>query len=103
MCLFWCYGIKKLFFDINPNFFTDIRVELQVGPSGKVTGVDHIKGLVEDSIVNVNNWDHKKHKSANIELITHDGRLGFPENAPYDAIHVGAAADTIPHQVNMCL
>lgn len=25
-----------------------------------------------------------------------DGRLGWPENAPYDAIHVGAAAPEIP-------
>lgn len=28
-----------------------------------------------------------------------DGRLGFPEGAPYDAIHVGAAAPTIPKAV----
>lgn len=25
-----------------------------------------------------------------------DGRLGWPEHAPYDAIHVGAAAAEIP-------
>jgi protein-L-isoaspartate(D-aspartate) O-methyltransferase len=25
-----------------------------------------------------------------------DGRLGWPEHAPYDAIHVGAAAPEIP-------
>lgn len=25
-----------------------------------------------------------------------DGRLGWPEEAPYDAIHVGAAAPEIP-------
>lgn len=28
-----------------------------------------------------------------------DGRLGFPEGAPYDAIHVGAAAATVPKAV----
>lgn len=28
-----------------------------------------------------------------------DGRLGFPDGAPYDAIHVGAAAPTIPKAV----
>lgn len=28
-----------------------------------------------------------------------DGRLGFPDGAPYDAIHVGAAAATIPKAV----
>jgi len=25
-----------------------------------------------------------------------DGRLGYPDGAPYDAIHVGAAAPTVP-------
>lgn len=29
-----------------------------------------------------------------------DGRLGYPEAAPYDAIHVGAAAATIPKAVS---
>lgn len=28
-----------------------------------------------------------------------DGRMGFPEEAPYDAIHVGAAAPTVPQAV----
>ena len=28
-----------------------------------------------------------------------DGRLGYPDGAPYDAIHVGAAAPTIPKAV----
>ena len=32
-----------------------------------------------------------------IEIVTGDGRLGYPPNAPYDAIHVGAAAVDI-HQ-----
>lgn len=36
--------------------------------------------------------------SANI-LVYADGRLGWPEFAPYDAIHVGAAAPEIPQQL----
>ncbi|MBN3278859.1 PIMT methyltransferase, partial [Polyodon spathula] len=28
-----------------------------------------------------------------------DGRLGYPEGAPYDAIHVGAAAATLPKEL----
>lgn len=28
-----------------------------------------------------------------------DGRLGHPDGAPYDAIHVGAAAATVPKAV----
>lgn len=32
-----------------------------------------------------------------------DGRLGFPEGAPYDAIHVGAAAAAVPKSVRRLL
>lgn len=28
-----------------------------------------------------------------------DGRLGYPDGAPYDAIHVGAAAAAVPKAV----
>lgn len=28
-----------------------------------------------------------------------DGRLGYPEKAPYDVIHVGAAAPEVPQEV----
>lgn len=28
-----------------------------------------------------------------------DGRLGYAAEAPYNAIHVGAAAETLPQQV----
>lgn len=31
-----------------------------------------------------------------------DGRLGYPDEAPYNAIHVGAAADTLPQEVSTC-
>lgn len=31
-----------------------------------------------------------------------DGRLGYAEGAPYDAIHVGAAAATVPKAVRTC-
>lgn len=34
-------------------------------------------------------------------IVVGDGRNGFKENAPYDAIHVGAAAEEIPHEVRM--
>lgn len=32
-----------------------------------------------------------------------DGRLGYPEKGPYDAIHVGAASPVIPQAVNSSL
>jgi len=36
-----------------------------------------------------------------ILVVAGDGRLGYPDGAPYDAIHVGAAAATIPQPVSV--
>ncbi|KAK7681406.1 hypothetical protein QCA50_015498 [Cerrena zonata] len=68
-----------------------------VGPTGKVVGIDHIPELVEWSVENLKNdgltstLDDKS-----IEMITGDGRQGWLEKAPFDAIHVGAAAPMMP-------
>uniref|UniRef100_A0A8C8G2M8 Protein-L-isoaspartate(D-aspartate) O-methyltransferase n=1 Tax=Oncorhynchus tshawytscha TaxID=74940 RepID=A0A8C8G2M8_ONCTS len=67
-----------------------------VGPKGKVIGIDHIKELVDDSITNVKKDDPGLITSGRIKLIVGDGRMGHPEEAPYDAIHVGAAAPNVP-------
>uniref|UniRef100_A0A674C7N5 Protein-L-isoaspartate(D-aspartate) O-methyltransferase n=1 Tax=Salmo trutta TaxID=8032 RepID=A0A674C7N5_SALTR len=67
-----------------------------VGPKGKVIGIDHIKELVDDSITNVKKDDPSLITSGRIKLIVGDGRMGHPEEAPYDAIHVGAAAPNVP-------
>lgn len=32
-----------------------------------------------------------------------DGRLGVADNGPYNAIHVGAAADSLPQEVNISI
>lgn len=71
-------------------------IAMMVGPTGKVTGIDHINELVEDSIKNVLKWDPDQIRSGHIHLISGDGRQGYAKDAPYDAIHVGAAADGIP-------
>ncbi|XP_044024279.1 protein-L-isoaspartate(D-aspartate) O-methyltransferase isoform X1 [Siniperca chuatsi] len=67
-----------------------------VGPKGKVIGIDHIKELVDDSITNVKKDDPSLITSGRVKLIVGDGRMGHTEEAPYDAIHVGAAAPTVP-------
>ncbi|XP_031435741.1 l-isoaspartyl protein carboxyl methyltransferase, like isoform X2 [Clupea harengus] len=67
-----------------------------VGPTGKVVGIDHIDELVQKSVRHVQADDPELLSSGRIKLIVGDGRLGYPEEAPYDAIHVGAAAPTIP-------
>jgi len=70
---------------------------MMVGPQGCAVGVEHIPELVTVSIENV-----KKSKAAllladgSLSLNVGDGRLGWPDLSPYDAIHVGAAAPDVP-------
>lgn len=84
-----------------------------VSPAGKVVGIDHIPELVQDSVSNLKK-DGRENTLENgeIEMIAGDGRKGyaaggqwniifFPSyeriwTGPYDAIHVGAAAPTMP-------
>lgn len=59
-------------------------------------GVDHIPELVEMSIKNIEKDQPELLQSGQLRLILGDGRQGYPELGPYDAIHVGAAAPTLP-------
>ncbi|KAM4899542.1 protein-L-isoaspartate(D-aspartate) O-methyltransferase-like isoform 2-T2 [Sylvia borin] len=70
-----------------------------IGPTGKAVGVEHIKELVHESIRNVQEDDPTLLSSGRVKLVVGDGRQGYPEEAPYDAIHVGAAAATVPKEL----
>ena len=65
-------------------------------------GIDHIDQLVNDSITNVRKDPALGAllDSSQLKLVVGDGRQGYPANAPYDAIHVGAAAPQIPQAVS---
>ncbi|KAG2676019.1 hypothetical protein I3760_12G032700 [Carya illinoinensis] len=70
---------------------------LMVGPQGRVVGVEHIPELVSSSIQNIQKGAAAPLlKEGSLSVHVGDGRLGWPEHAPYDAIHVGAAAPKIP-------
>lgn len=64
---------------------------------GVVVGIEHIPQLTAMSVENFAK-DGKEHwlGDGKVELVTGDGRLGYPPRAPYDAIHVGAAAPSVP-------
>ncbi|XP_061855043.1 protein-L-isoaspartate(D-aspartate) O-methyltransferase isoform X2 [Colius striatus] len=70
-----------------------------MGPTGKAVGIEHIKELVHESIRNVQADDPALLSSGRVKLVVGDGRQGYPEEAPYDAIHVGAAAATVPKEL----
>ena len=66
---------------------------------GKVFGIDVIPQLVELSRKNINKEDGDLFDSGIVQVMTRDGWKGYPEGAPYNAIHVGAAAETFPRDL----
>ncbi|KAK1565414.1 hypothetical protein Q3G72_025962 [Acer saccharum] len=68
-----------------------------VGPQGRAVGVEHIPELLTSSIKNIEKSAAAALlKEGSLSMHVGDGREGWPEFAPYDAIHVGAAAPEIP-------
>ncbi|KAI8972829.1 Pcmt1-prov protein [Trametes punicea] len=66
----------------------------------RVVGIEHIPELTEWSIQNLRKDGLGSALDAGrIKMISGDGRKGVPEDGPYDAIHVGAAAPTMPAEL----
>jgi protein-L-isoaspartate(D-aspartate) O-methyltransferase len=68
------------------------------GALGKATGVEHIPQLVERSRRNLARDPALRALAERgaLELHVGDGLAGWPAAAPYDAVHVGAAAAAVP-------
>lgn len=73
------------------------------GPAGLVIGIDHLSGLNDLARTNMladgiqlGLSTGPEGKQSGVDIVTGDGRNGYPSCAPYDAIHVGAAAPTLP-------
>ncbi|UJR30218.1 hypothetical protein I4U23_017756 [Adineta vaga] len=91
-------GAKVLDIGSGSGYLTACMARL-VRPNGKAIGIEHIQELVDKSIRNI-----KKHNKELIDegsLVIHkgDGRHGYLAEAPYDAIHVGAAAPDTPYEL----
>jgi protein-L-isoaspartate(D-aspartate) O-methyltransferase len=71
-----------------------------VGETGCTVGIEHFKQLTEIATNNIYKDQPKLLESERIILVTGDGRKGYPDKAPYDAIHVGAAADGVPEALH---
>ncbi|KJE92955.1 L-isoaspartyl protein carboxyl methyltransferase [Capsaspora owczarzaki ATCC 30864] len=69
-----------------------------VGPAGKVVGIEHIPELVNMSLINLKRHHNEALEAGRIEIVVGDGRLGI-SGSQFDAIHVGAAAPTIPQSL----
>jgi protein-L-isoaspartate(D-aspartate) O-methyltransferase len=63
-------------------------------PTGTIIGIDHIPALTSLAITNMSKSTSGREliKTGRVKFVTGDGRKGWEEEAPYDCIHVGAAA-----------
>ncbi|XP_068085389.1 protein-L-isoaspartate(D-aspartate) O-methyltransferase isoform X4 [Anabrus simplex] len=76
--------------------YLTVCMALMVGETGRAVGIDHIPELVKFSEANVLKDKPELLNSGRLKLVVGDGRKGYPEDAPYNAIHVGAASPTLP-------
>nr|CAH7731594.1 unnamed protein product [Callosobruchus chinensis] len=76
--------------------YLTVCMAILLGDKGISVGIDHIPELVEMSRQNIIKDNRNLLDSGGVHLIVGDGRQGHPELGPYDAIHVGAAAPTLP-------
>ncbi|VEU35543.1 unnamed protein product [Pseudo-nitzschia multistriata] len=65
-------------------------------PPGRVFGIDVRRSLVEAAERNLRRADGDLLDTGAVTLAVGDGWEGLPEEAPFDAIHVGAAAESLP-------
>lgn len=94
-------GSKVLDIGSGSGYLTHVFANLVTGassnPDGQVIGIDHIPQLVELANQNMRKSEQGREllDTGKVQFITSDGRLGWKDNAPYDAIHVGAAAESL--------
>ncbi|OBZ67956.1 Protein-L-isoaspartate(D-aspartate) O-methyltransferase [Grifola frondosa] len=78
-------------------FYHLVAGDPKVTGGGKVVGIEHIPQLVEWSVGNLRKDGlGAAVDEGRIEMVAGDGRQGYAKEGPYDAIHVGAAAPTMP-------
>lgn len=66
---------------------------------GQVIGIEHIPQLVATSISNISKSHGDLLNSGKIRILIYDGRAGLPEEGPYSAIIISAAAEKIPYHM----
>ena len=72
---------------------------LGAAPGSQVFGIDVHRNLIDASLQNIQRQDSDLLRSRTVSIELGDGWKGLPEEAPFDAIHVGAAAAEFPTQL----
>jgi len=91
-------GAKALDVGSGTGYLT-VCMAVMVGENGKAVGIDHIPELVNHSIEVIKQDKPGLIESGHLQILVGDGRLGYEQEAPYDAIHVGAAAPEVPQEL----
>ncbi|VDO76583.1 unnamed protein product [Heligmosomoides polygyrus] len=76
--------------------YLTVCMALMIGSRGKVVGIEHIPELVDLSKKNTRKHHADLIDSGRVLFVEGDGRKGYAMSNKYNAIHVGAAAETIP-------
>jgi protein-L-isoaspartate(D-aspartate) O-methyltransferase len=71
-------------------------MSMMIGPTGRCVGIEHVPELVTLASQNIKNGNANLLKDNRVTLVKGDGRLGYPDDAPYMVIHVGAAPSSVP-------
>ena len=81
-------------------YLTHVLANL-VAPTGTVIGIDHIPELVELARDNMRKSREGREllDGGRVKFVAGDGRRGWEEGAPYDAIHVGAGAARVHEEL----
>lgn len=95
----YCQNLHQLSFENNICI-----VYVQTGETGRAIGIEHITELVDMAQVNLqkDNLTARLMETGRVKFVVGDGRKGYESAAPFDAIHVGAAAPKIPQPVSEC-
>jgi protein-L-isoaspartate(D-aspartate) O-methyltransferase len=73
---------------------------LMVGPRGCAVGLESMPGLVSSSVQSIQESAAAPLlRGGSLSVHFGDGRVGWPQHAPYDAIHVIAEARDIPQEI----
>ena len=90
-------GCKALDVGFGSGYLT-VAMSKMMNDQGSVIGIEHIEELCNFGVNNILKHHKKLLDTKKIELIHGDGRKGCKEKAPFDCIHVGAAAMNPPQE-----
>ena len=93
-------GARVLDVGSGSGYLTQVLANL-IGSEGRVVGVDHVQELVDLATGNMGKSADGQEmlRTGQVVFVKADGRKGWKEGAPYDAIHVGAAAVQVHEQL----